>query len=107
MIDSKSHISDFANLTPAKVVNTLNLDTRSHKYKESRACQTSLTCLLEGEDGVIIIDTMESPATAREVLAQFRRLTSKPVVAIILTHFHFDHVNGLEVFLEDARSKQI
>ena len=50
---------------------------------------------------------MESPATAREVLAQFRRLTSKPVVAIVLTHFHFDHVNGLEVFLEDARSNQI
>ena len=47
---------------------------------------------------------MESPATAREVLAQFRRLTNKPVVAIVLTHFHFDHVNGLEVFIEDARS---
>ena len=60
--------------------------------------------MIEGEEGVIIIDTMESPEAAREVLAEFRRITAKPIVAIILTHFHADHVNGMEVFLEDAQA---
>ena len=43
---------------------------------------------------------------AREVLTEFRRITTKPIRGIILTHFHFDHINGLEVFLEDASAKE-
>ena len=61
--------------------------------------------MIEGEDGLISIDVMESPDTAREVLAEFRRITSKPIRGIILTHFHFDHINGLEVFMEDVSEK--
>ena len=53
--------------------------------------------MIEGEDGLIIIDVMESPDTARDVLDEFRRITNKPIRGIILTHFHFDHINGLEV----------
>ena len=55
--------------------------------------------MIEGEDGVIIIDTMEGPEPAREVLEQFRKITDKPIVGIILTHFHADHVYGIETFL--------
>ena len=62
--------------------------------------------MVEGEDGLVIIDVMESPDTAREVLTEFRRITTKPIRGIILTHFHFDHINGLEVFLEDASDKE-
>ena len=61
--------------------------------------------MIEGEDGLIIIDVMESPDTARDVLAEFRRITNKPIRGIILTHFHFDHINGLEVFMEDVSEK--
>ena len=62
--------------------------------------------MVEGEDGLVIIDVMESPDTAREVLTEFRRITTKPIRGIILTHFHFDHINGLEGFLEDASAKE-
>ena len=58
--------------------------------------------MIEGEDGIIIIDTMESPQAAEEVLAEFRKITKKPIVGIILTHFHADHTNGISVFLEDC-----
>ena len=58
--------------------------------------------MIEGEDGVVIIDTMESPHAARDVLEDFRKITNKPIVGIILTHFHADHTNGISVFLEDC-----
>ena len=56
--------------------------------------------MIEGDDGVIIVDTMEGKAQAREVLAAFRRITHKPVKAIVLTHNHTDHIYGASVFAE-------
>jgi alkyl sulfatase BDS1-like metallo-beta-lactamase superfamily hydrolase len=54
--------------------------------------------LLEGEDGVVIVDTLESRGRAEEVLAAFRAITDKPIRAVILTHNHADHVFGGQVF---------
>ena len=56
--------------------------------------------MLEGDDGIIIVDTMETEEEAREVLAAFRTLTDKPVKAIIYTHNHTDHVFGAAAFAE-------
>ena len=56
--------------------------------------------MLEGDDGIIIDDTMETEEEAREVLAAFRTLTDKPVKAIIYTHNHTDHVFGAAAFAE-------
>ena len=61
--------------------------------------------MIEGEDGIIIIDTMESPEAAQEVLVDFRKITKKPIRGIILTHFHADHVNGIGVFIDDVEDK--
>ncbi|MBN4046767.1 alkyl/aryl-sulfatase [bacterium AH-315-P07] len=57
--------------------------------------------LIEGEDGVIIIDTMEGPKSAKAVKAEFDKITDKPVKAIIYTHNHYDHVYGAKVFAGD------
>ena len=56
--------------------------------------------MLEGDDGIIIVDTMESADEARTVLAEFRKITDKPVKAIIYTHNHTDHVFGAAGFAE-------
>jgi alkyl sulfatase BDS1-like metallo-beta-lactamase superfamily hydrolase len=58
--------------------------------------------MIEGRDGVIIVDTMTTMEEADEVLAEFRKITSKPVKAIIYTHSHPDHVFGAEVFAAGA-----
>jgi len=55
--------------------------------------------MIEGDDGVIIIDTLESCEVAREVKEEFAKITSKPIVGIILTHFHADHTNGTSEFI--------
>ena len=54
--------------------------------------------LIEGADGVIVVDTLESVDAARRVKAEFDRLTRKPVKAVVYTHYHSDHVNGAAVF---------
>lgn len=56
--------------------------------------------MLEGEDGIIIVDTMETEEEGRTVLAEFRKITDKPIKAIIYTHNHTDHVFGASAFAE-------
>ena len=59
--------------------------------------------LLEGEDGVVIVDTMESAEAAIPVKAAFDRISDKPVRAIIYTHFHSDHTGGGRIMAGDDR----
>lgn len=54
--------------------------------------------LVEGDDGVIIVDTLEGRSQAQEARAAFETITKKPVKAVVLTHNHADHVFGGAVF---------
>ncbi len=51
-------------------------------------------------DGVVVIDALGSPALARELLAAIARITPQPVKTVVVTHYHADHVYGLQVFKE-------
>ena len=53
-----------------------------------------------GERSVTIIDTSESTGAAKDVLAEFRKITDKPIARIIYTHSHRDHISGASVFCE-------
>ncbi len=50
--------------------------------------------MLVGDEGIIIVDVMESGEASKEVLSDFRKITDKPLKAIIYTHNHADHVFG-------------
>lgn len=58
--------------------------------------------MIEGDDGLIIIDTMETREEARAVLAEFRKLSTKPIKAIIYTHNHTDHLFGTDIFAQNS-----
>ncbi|MEO7392998.1 MAG: MBL fold metallo-hydrolase [Ramlibacter sp.] len=47
-------------------------------------------------DGVVVIDALGSPPLAQRLLAEIRRHTDKPVTHVILTHYHADHIYGLQ-----------
>jgi glyoxylase-like metal-dependent hydrolase (beta-lactamase superfamily II) len=50
------------------------------------------------DDGVVVVDALGSPALAREMLAEIRRVTTQPVRYLIVTHYHADHIYGAQVF---------
>jgi len=48
--------------------------------------------------GVVVIDALGSPALAKKLIAEIKKRTSQKVVAVIVTHYHADHVYGLQEF---------
>ncbi|MEY8876483.1 MAG: MBL fold metallo-hydrolase [Leptothrix sp. (in: b-proteobacteria)] len=48
------------------------------------------------DDGVVVIDALGSPALATELLAEIGRVTPLPVRDVIVTHYHADHIYGLQ-----------
>ncbi len=67
------------------------------------------TVMIVGSDGIIIVDTMESVDAAKGALAEFRKITDKPVKAIIYTHNHTDHTMGVKAFTteEDVKAGKV
>ena len=60
--------------------------------------------LLEGPDGLVIVDTTESEEAAREILQHFRNISSKPIVAVVYTHNHPDHCRGAKVWSDATQN---
>jgi glyoxylase-like metal-dependent hydrolase (beta-lactamase superfamily II) len=48
--------------------------------------------------GVVVIDALGSPQLARELLDEIARITPQPVTHVVLTHYHADHIYGLQEF---------
>ena len=48
--------------------------------------------------GVVVIDALGSPQLALDLMAEIRRVTDKTVTHVIVTHYHADHVYGLQEF---------
>jgi glyoxylase-like metal-dependent hydrolase (beta-lactamase superfamily II) len=48
--------------------------------------------------GVVVIDALGSPQLARELLEEIARITPLPVTHVIVTHYHADHIYGLQEF---------
>ena len=54
--------------------------------------------------GVVVIDALGSPELARELRAEIARITPLPVTHVIVTHYHADHIYGLQVFKDEGAS---
>jgi glyoxylase-like metal-dependent hydrolase (beta-lactamase superfamily II) len=48
--------------------------------------------------GVVVIDALGSPALAKKLLQEIKKITPQKVVAVIVTHYHADHIYGLQEF---------
>jgi glyoxylase-like metal-dependent hydrolase (beta-lactamase superfamily II) len=48
--------------------------------------------------GVVVIDALGSPTLAEELIAAIRKVTAQPIRTVIVTHYHADHIYGLQSF---------
>ena len=48
--------------------------------------------------GVVVIDALGSPALAEALIAVIRTVTAQPIRFVIVTHYHADHIYGLQAF---------
>ncbi len=56
--------------------------------------------LVVGTDGALLVDTGSSPGHGRAVRASLAAVTERPLVAAVVTHWHYDHAFGLAAFAD-------
>jgi glyoxylase-like metal-dependent hydrolase (beta-lactamase superfamily II) len=53
-----------------------------------------------GPTGVVVIDALGSPTLGKQLIDEIRKLTNKPIQFVIATHYHADHIYGLQSFID-------
>jgi glyoxylase-like metal-dependent hydrolase (beta-lactamase superfamily II) len=48
--------------------------------------------------GVVVFDALGSPSLANKLLKKIRAITDEPIVRVVVSHYHADHIYGLQVF---------
>jgi len=49
-------------------------------------------------NSVIIFDSLGTPSLAQKLVEEIRKITDKPITKVIVSHYHADHIYGLQVF---------
>lgn len=95
-----------------KTEQTLLLESRSQEFRDeiieiaegvyvASGYDASNVTMIEGTDGVVLIDAGMIPVITSQIYKDFRKITQKPIKGIIITHGHGDHANGISSFLGD------
>jgi glyoxylase-like metal-dependent hydrolase (beta-lactamase superfamily II) len=53
-------------------------------------------------EGVVVFDALGTPSLANLLLSKIRSVTDKPILKVIMSHYHADHIYGLQVFKEQG-----
>jgi glyoxylase-like metal-dependent hydrolase (beta-lactamase superfamily II) len=58
----------------------------------------SNAAFIVGPDSVVVIDALGSPALAEALIAAIGKVSAKKITTVIVTHYHADHIYGLQSF---------
>jgi len=51
-------------------------------------------------EGVVVFDALGTPSLAQQMLLEIKKVTNKPIKILISSHYHADHIYGIQVFKE-------
>ena len=54
------------------------------------------------DEGVVVFDALGTPALGYRMLQRIREVTDKPIKRIVVSHYHADHIYGLQAFKDHA-----
>ena len=54
------------------------------------------------DDGVVVFDALGTPALGYRLLQRIREVTEQPIAHIVVSHYHADHIYGLQAFKQHA-----
>lgn len=54
------------------------------------------------DEDVLIADSSISPAAAWALQEELKEITDKPIRQVVLTHFHFDHAHGSQIYAPEV-----
>lgn len=84
------------------------ISTETHRFTEIRdgiyLAQTTVpvfnsnSLVIVNDDDVVLVDSHVTPSKARDLIAAVKTLTTKPITALINSHYHFDHAHGNQEF---------
>jgi len=92
----------FASPVPAQDLGPHFRKIKEGIYVQSAREVNSTSSIILTEEGVVIVDTGQTPIDSREVMEAVRKLTPLPVRLVINTEVHPDHTTGNFVFSPPA-----
>jgi glyoxylase-like metal-dependent hydrolase (beta-lactamase superfamily II) len=54
------------------------------------------------DEGVVVFDSLGTPALGHALLRKIRSVTGKPVKYVVVSHYHADHIYGLQAFRDET-----
>ena len=55
-----------------------------------------------GDKGIVVVDALGTPSLAQLLIRKIRQISDKPFLQLIATHYHADHIYGIQVFQQQG-----
>lgn len=92
-------LTAFTETPPASDITTVQVTPRVYIVQAKN--DDADIAVYVGETHAIVIDTGLGPI-APNLRDEVRKISSKPISHVLLTHYHFDHIGGAELFAREA-----